>query len=205
MTGPVKIAVAPYAYLCGGQLTNCVPQPDTTRRLDAQGDKLMNRVIYRRQGSRESIVALHSVNTSAGGGGVRWYEFRIGKDRQVALGQQGTYAPAGSYRWMGSIGMDGDGNISMGYSYGGAPAYAGQRMTARRAGDAPGRMSFRETVLAAGEASQVNTMRWEDYTTLAMDPDDCTFWYVGDYYKRGAASYSTRIAGWRVPGCRSRR
>jgi hypothetical protein len=48
----------------------------------------------------------------------------------------------------------------------------------------------------------VNTMRWEDYTTMAMDPDDCTFWYVGDYYKKGAAGYSTRITGWRVPGCR---
>lgn len=30
-----KITVAPYHYLCGGQLTNCVPQPDTNRRLDA--------------------------------------------------------------------------------------------------------------------------------------------------------------------------
>ena len=39
VTGPEKIAVAPYHYLCDGQLTNCVPQPGTDRRLDAQGDK----------------------------------------------------------------------------------------------------------------------------------------------------------------------
>src|SRR5436309_11302687 len=32
-TGPEKIAVAPSKYLCGGQLTNCVPQPGTERRL----------------------------------------------------------------------------------------------------------------------------------------------------------------------------
>ncbi|HEY5220117.1 MAG TPA: hypothetical protein VIJ16_09935, partial [Gemmatimonadaceae bacterium] len=50
LTGPVKIAVAPYHYLCDGQLTNCVPQPGTERRLDAQGDKLMSRVTYRRIG-----------------------------------------------------------------------------------------------------------------------------------------------------------
>src|SRR5205807_1889817 len=57
---PVKIAVAPYHYLCGGQLTNCVPQPDSNRRLDAQGDKIMQRLIYRNIGGRESIVAVHS-------------------------------------------------------------------------------------------------------------------------------------------------
>src|SRR5256885_678456 len=43
LTGPAKIAVAPYQYLCGGQLTNCVPQPGSDRRLDAQGDKIMAR------------------------------------------------------------------------------------------------------------------------------------------------------------------
>ena len=96
-TGPTKIAVAPYHYLCDGQLTNCVPQPGTDRRLDAQGDKIMARLVYRRIGNRESIVAVHSVNTAAGGGGVRWYEFRVDKKRNVSLYQQGTYAPDGFY------------------------------------------------------------------------------------------------------------
>ena len=92
LEGPVKIPVAPISYLCGGQLTNCVPQPGTDRRLDAQGDKIMARLVYRNVGGRESIVAVHSVNTAAGGGGVRWYEFRIDKKRDVTLYQQGTYA-----------------------------------------------------------------------------------------------------------------
>ena len=55
----------------------------------------MSRVVYRKIGNRESIVAVHSVNTAAGGGGVRWYEFRIDKARKVSLQQQGTYAPDG--------------------------------------------------------------------------------------------------------------
>ena len=38
LTGPEKIAVAPYRYLCDGQLTSCVPQDGIARRLDAQGD-----------------------------------------------------------------------------------------------------------------------------------------------------------------------
>ena len=204
--GPVKIAVAPYHYLCNGQLTNCVPQPDTDRRLDVQGDKIMQRVVYRRIGNRESIVAAHSVATQAGGGGVRWYEFRMDKKRGVELYQQGTYAPDTFYRWIPSIGMDKKGDIGVGYSFGGAPNYAGQRFAARRDGDPKGVLTFHETVLATGEAAQKNTLRWEDYTTTAMDPsDDCTFWYVGDYLKTGDENYRTRIGAFRVPGCKSGR
>ena len=202
LDGPFNIPVAPYHYLCDGQLTSCVPQPGTDRKLDAQGDKLMQRLVYRRVNGHESIVALHSVNTAAGGGGVRWYEFRLDKQRNPVLFQQGTFAPDSFYRWMPSIGMDKKGNIGIGYSFGGTPNFAGQRFVARLANDPPGRLTFHETVLVEGEASQTNTLRWEDYTTLAMDPsDDCTFWYVGDYYKRGSVTYSTRIGGFRVPGC----
>jgi hypothetical protein len=201
VTGPEKIAVAPYHYLCDGQLTNCVPQPGTDRRLDAQGDKIMARSVYRRIGDHESLVAVHSVNTSAGAGGVRWYEFRISKDRSVKLHQQGTYAPDGSYRWMASPSIDRLGNIGIGYSFGGTPNFAGQRFAGRSADDALGLLTLKETVLVEGEGAQ-NVMRWEDYTQTAVDPsDDCTIWYVGDYIKKDAASYSSRIGAFRMPGC----
>jgi hypothetical protein len=202
VTGPDKIGVAPYRYLCDGQLTHCVPQPGTDRRLDAQGDKIMARLVYRRIGSRESIVAVHSVNTSAGGGGVRWYEFGVDRHRTVALRQQGTYAPGGFYRWMASPAIDRFGNIAIGYSFGGTPHYAGQRLAARQPDDPPGTLGLREAVLVEGEDAQT-IMRWEDYTQTAIDPDDdCTIWYVGDYFKKGAASYSSRIGAFRLPGCR---
>jgi hypothetical protein len=202
LDGPHALAVAPYRYLCDGQLTNCVPQPATDRRLDAQGDKIMSRVVYRNLGTRESIVAVHSVNTSAGGGGVRWYEFQIARDRQVSLRQQGTYAPDGNFRWMASPAIDRFGNIGIGFSYGGANDFAGQRFAARRADDPPGVLTLREQTLVAGEDAQ-NAMRWQDYTQTAIDPDDdCTIWYVGDYIKKGAPSYSSRIGAFRLPGCR---
>jgi hypothetical protein len=202
--GPKKIAVAPYRYLCGGQLTNCVPQPGAERRLDAQGDKIMPRLVYRRVNGHESIVAVHSVNTAAGGGGVRWYEFRINGAREVSLYQQGTYAPDTLFRWMASPAMDRFGNIGIGYSFGGTPHYAGQRFTGRLAADPPGLLTLRETVLAEGEAAQ-NAMRWEDYSQIAVDPgDDCTIWYVGDYIRKDATSYSSRIGAFRMPGCAGR-
>ena len=204
LTGPVKIPVAPYHYLCGGQLTNCVPQPGAERRLDAQGDKIMSRLVYRRIGGQESIVAVHSVNTSAGGGGVRWYEFRVNQDRSLSLHQQGTYAPDKYFRWMASPAMDRMGNIGIGYSFGGSPNFAGQRFAGRLAGDPLGTLTLGETVLAEGEAPQSST-RWEDYTQTAVDPsDDCTIWYVGDYLRKDATNYSSRIGAFRMPGCQGK-
>ena len=202
VTGPDQIKVAPYHYLCDGQLTNCVPQPGADRRLDAQGDKIMARLVYRRIGNRESVVAVHSVNTSSSGGGVRWYEFRVNKDRSVRLYQQGTYAPDGFFRWMASPVIDRRGNIGVGYSFGGTPNFTGQRFAARLASDPLGQLTLRETVLVEGEAAQTTTVRWEDYTQTAMDPsDDCTIWYVGDYLKKGETNYSSRIGAFRMPGC----
>jgi hypothetical protein len=200
--GPTRIAVAPYDYLCGGQLTKCVPQPGTDVRLDAQGDKLMARVVYRRIGDRESVVAVHSVNTGRSGG-VRWYELRVAGDRSLRLYQQGTFAPDSFYRWMPSPAIDRNGNIGIGYSFGGTPHFAGQRFAGRLADDPPGQLTLRETVLVEGAAAQTNTLRWEDYTQTAMDPsDDCTIWYVGDYLRADAANYSSRISAVHLPGCR---
>ena len=204
LIGPTKITVAPYQYLCGGQLTNCVPQPGSDRKLDAQGDKIMARVVYRKVNGHESLVAVHSVNTSSGGGGVRWYEFRLDKNRNAKLYQQGTYAPDNFYRWMASPAIDRFGNIGIGYSFGGTPNFAGQRFAGRLSNDPLGQLTLREIVLAEGGAAQ-NAMRWQDYTQTAVDPsDDCTIWYVGDYLKKDAASYSSRIGAFRLPGCRTK-
>ena len=157
--------------------------------------------VYRKLRDRESLVAVHSVNTSGGGGGVRWYELQVDRQRHVSLRQQGTYAPDRFFRWMASPAIDRAGNIGIGYSFGGTPHFAGQRFAGRLANDPPGRLSLGETVLVEGEAAQ-NAMRWEDYTQTAVDPsDDCTIWYVGDYIRAGGTNYSTRIGAFRMPGC----
>lgn len=202
LDGPQRIPVAPYEYQCGGQLTECVPQPGTEQKLDSQGDKIMSRLIYRRLGERESLVAVHSINTSAGSGGVRWYELQLNAQRELAVHQQGTYAPDANYRWLPSPAMDRDGNLFIGYSYGGPDNFAGQRAAGRLDGDPLGQLTLRESVLVEGEASQEGTLRWQDYTQTAVDPsDDCTIWYVGDYLRAGAEHYSSRIGAWQLGNC----
>jgi hypothetical protein len=162
----------------------------------------MARVVYRNLGDRESVVAVHSVNTEAGGGGVRWYELEVESDRSLRLRQQATYAPDGLYRWMASPAIDRLGNIGIGYSFGGTPNYAGQRFAGRAVDDPLNQLTLRETVLVEGRGAQSSTNRWQDYTQTAIDPvDDCTIWYVGDYYQEGAENYSTRIGAFRLPGC----
>lgn len=201
LDGPVKVSVAPYEYLGGGQLTRTVPQPETPQKLDVQGDKLMARLVYRCVGDHESVVAAHSVTTAAGGGGVRWYEFRLDDRRDLRLHQQGTYAPDGSFRWMPSPALDGRGNLGIGYSFGGTPYYPGQRFAGRLAEDPQGVLTTTEAVLAEGEASQSSTNRWQDYTQTAIDPaDDTTIWYTGDYLRKGATRYSTRIGAFSLVG-----
>lgn len=200
---PEKIAVAPYHYLCDGQLSSCVPQPGTERRLDSQGDKLIQSLVYRNFGDHESIAVNHSIATSAHAGGVRWYEFRLNRQRDPVLYQQGTYAADAAYRWLGSIGMDRRGDIAVGYSFGSSGNYPGQRLAARLSKDAKGQLTFHEATLAEGHASQTGSLRWEDYTNIALDPsDECTFWFVGNYLKADAASSTTRIAAVALPGCK---
>jgi hypothetical protein len=203
VSAPQKIAVAPYHYLCDGQLSSCVSQPGTGRRLDSQGDKLIQRLVYRNFGDRDSILAEHSVTTAAHGGGVRWYEFRLNKQGDPMLYQQSTYAPGGFYRWLGSMAMDRKGGVGIGYSFGGDPNYPGQRFAARMANDPKGQLTFHESVLAEGQASQTGSLRWEDYTNIIVDPsDDCTFWFAGNYLKSGAASSTTRIGSFVLRGCK---
>lgn len=102
---------------------------------------------------------------------------------------------------MASPAVDKLGNI--GYSFGGAPLFTGQRFAGRLAGDPLGTLTLHEAVLVEGDGVQTNTLRWEDYSQTAVDPnDDCTIWYVGDYYKKDAPNYSTRIGAFRMPGCR---
>jgi hypothetical protein len=102
---------------------------------------------------------------------------------------------------MASPGIDRFGNIGIGYSFGGTPHFVGQRFAGRLAKDPVGKLTLQETVLVEGEGTQ-NAMRWEDYTQTALDPsDDCSIWYVGDYLKKDATSYSTRIGAFRLPGC----
>lgn len=196
------IPVAAWTPLC---LTTraCIPQPGTTVRLDAIGDRLMYRLAYRNFGTHESLVVNHTVNAGSGLAGVRWYEVRDPGGTPV-IHQQGTYAPDANHRWMGSIAMDGQGNIALGYSVSSGSVSPSVRYAGRLANDPLGTLPQAEVSLVAGSGSQTSpSYRWGDYSMMGIDPvDDCTFWYTQEYMATtGQASWSTRIGSFRFPSC----
>jgi len=194
---------------------DCLPQPgvtDGSRFLDilSYRQRPTWRLAYRSFDDYDAMVTNQSVEARPGVAGVRWYEIRRKKGK-FSLFQQGTYAPNdGVHRWMGSVAMDWRGNMALGYDVvNGKDVFPGIRYTGRLRGDTRGQMTLGEATIIDGTGVQVTTnSRWGDYTSMNVDPtDDCTFWYVNEYYQVSGiigvntAPWQTRIGSFKLPGC----
>ncbi len=193
-TGPTALAVAAFTQGCN---RTCVAQPGTTNKLDMLGDRLMYRLAYRKfADGHEALVTSHTITT-----GYRWYEVRDPNGSPTVF-QQGTFAPDTNTRWMGSIAMDQNGNIGLGYTLGSSTVFPSVFFTGRVPGDPAGTMET-EQLIVNGSGSQTSPTRWGDYSAMTVDPaDDCTFWYTQEYSKTtGSFSWNTRIANFKFAGC----
>ena len=128
---------------CGGS-DRCIPQPGA-----ATGSTRFAR--WSCGGPSTAISARTrpwwgpSSSTSSGAdqAGIRWFELhRVGSGRGAV--QEGTYAPDTHSRWMGSIAMDGSGNMALGFSISSATMFPGMRYTAAP-GSRPGVMDAEAT------------------------------------------------------------
>jgi hypothetical protein len=211
----INVPVGATTNACNGAGNACVAQPDTANLLDTLGTRLMYRLAFRNRGGVESMMVTHSVDpdgAGAQGAALRWYEIRnpLGNpldpdtNKRPALVQNGTYNPGASgNRWMGSIAMDQDGNMMMGYSIvnAGAGVYPSIAVVGREAGD-PASTLQAEATAFAGTGSQTGTLtRWGDYSTIQVDPsDDRTFWYIGQYLAAsGTFNWRSRIVSYKFP------
>src|SRR5206468_4272818 len=161
---------------------NVIEQPSPANPgsyLDAIQDRLMHRFAYRNFGTRESLVANHTVNvgptpaTTAGHqSAVRYYEFRRTlAGGSFAVAEQATFAPDADNRWMGSAAMDNQGNIAVGYSVSSSTTYPSIRYAGRLASDPPNGLFQGEATMIAGSGVQLGTAgRWGDYSNLSVDP-----------------------------------
>ena len=170
----------------------------------------MFRAAYRNYIDHESIVVSHSVDPSITGvlSGARWYEFRLSGPVDAVcstfpcLYQQGTVAdaPNGRSRWMPSVAMDGSHNMLLGYSASGTANGTdnhSMRYTGRAKDDPLGTMTAPEGIMVTGTRNETGTTRWGDYTSMSSDPaDDCTFWYVNQFYPTGSTNgtWRTQVA-----------
>ena len=210
-------------FPCGPTSRDCLPQPgitNPTQFLDVQSyrQRPLWRLAYRNFKGYESLVTTQTVEAAPGTAGMRWYEIRRTDGNTVypaggtsySLYQQGTFAPGdGVHRWMGSVAQDKQGNMALGYSVvNGVDVYPGIRYTGRLSGDPLGEMTLGEGTIVDGTGVQLTTnSRWGDYSSMNIDPtDDCTFWYVNEYYTAegqatSAAGWQTRIASFKMPDC----
>jgi len=199
------LQTAPYNYMScalAGSMS-CIPQPGVTQKVDVIGDRIMHRLAYRNFGSHQSLVLNHTVDAGNGIAGIRWYEVRD-PGGTPSIYQQGTYSPDSNHRWMGSIAMDGAGNIALGYSVSSSSTYPSIRYAGRLASDPLGDLTQGEQSIVAGTGSQTTILaRWGDYSGMSIDPtDDCTFWYTNEYYATtGPSNWQTRIGAFKFPGC----
>ena len=187
--------------ICSAFREQCIDQPDPKVKLEALHDRLMHRFPYRNFGSHQTLIANHTVDADGTDlAGIRWYELRR-TGQSWSVYQQGTYAPDSDHRWMGSIAMDGAGNVALGYSVSSTTTFPSIRYTGRLAGDPLDTLSIAEETIRAGNGAQDDGHRWGDYTMMTVDPvDDLTFWYTNEYYSADGTEWQTRIASFRFAG-----
>jgi hypothetical protein len=216
------ISIASFNPACGTYGGACVPQKGISDLVDSLGGRLMYRFAYWNDGPKVAANPrgtqhwLTNVDVAASGGqiGVRWMEITAPAQKvnvaALSVAQQGTYAPNGNWRWMGSVARDKAGNILVGYSEscgdtcpGGTPTFPSIFFAGRLASDPPGTLGP-EVQVVGGTGSQPGTSnRWGDYSSMRIDQDGCTFWYTTEYYKVTAQfDWSTQVASAKFANCK---
>ena len=190
------------------------PQSGSGENLDIQGQKLMQPLQYRHYVNntvQPSMWANHTVTVDDGTTGIRWYEFRNPGNPTPQIYQQGTHIEAGDglYRWLGSMAVDGQGNMAIAYSRSGESTTPAIYQTGRLVNDPLGELQS-ESLFVQGTGFQNQTEigtetdgEWGKYSHMSVDPyDDCNFWYTNQYYDVADATvWLTRITNFTLTEC----
>jgi len=164
---------SPSAAAFGELLFDRVPQLGSTAidNLDAIGDRLMFRNAYRNINGG-TLVNNYTVSANAVAG-IRWFELRnVNSGPVTAPFQESTYQPDTTWRWMGSVAQDNQGNLALGFSASSSAINPQIRYAGRLATD-PLNVLSSEQHLFDGTGSQTDTNnRWGDYSDITVDPVD---------------------------------
>lgn len=206
----INVPIPATLRACNGGGGTCITQPGTANTLDTLGSRLMYRAAYRNRSGTDSLMVAQTTDpdgAGARGGAMRWYEIRDPFALTPTLHQVATFDEGSTGdRWMGSIAMNKDGDMMMGYSIVNSatsfvegvvppntkPSIA---LTGRRLSDPLNTMQT-EQIVHTGTGSQTGTLtRWGDYTTIQVDPsDDQGFCFVGQYLLTdGTFNWRTRV------------
>ncbi len=193
--------------LCGmGNTWNCMPQPGTTQKIDPIREPLHFPLHYRNLGDHQALVGTFVEDVDGTDhAAVRWFELRKPESGgSWSLYQEGVLGGEnGIHRSVGSISMDGMGNIAIGYTRTGtsAPYYPSIKYSGREIADSLGTMPNYDLNIMDGSYSKTGDERWGDYSGMAVDPtDDCTFWFTTEYMT-SSSTCGTRVAAFQFGAC----
>src|SRR6266542_5137250 len=154
-SGPTNVSQNAYTFA-----TSTVPS--SGNNLDSLEERLMMQNQYRHLGGVESLWVNHTVRTSSTGpNGIQWAQINVtGGAINTTPVQQQIYGHVGSdglHRWMGSLAVDGQGNMALGYSTSKAGVNPAIRYNGRLASDALNTLPQGEATLQVGGGSQVGS------------------------------------------------
>ena len=181
-----SVETAPYnAYACAapGAGFACIPQMGGGG-LDGVPEVILNIPHYRNFGSHEAMVMCFMTDVDGNElAGLRWIEMRRLPGEEWTVYQEGTVGlEDGLHRFMGSIAIDGVGNIGLGYNVSSPNSFAGVRFTGRRSSDPLGEMTVTEYIAAEGQNTINSGGRFGDYSHMEVDPtNERTFWFTTEY------------------------
>ena len=184
---PQEVITAPFISVFDGGSFSNVPQPGGPDQ-DVLQATIMNQAQYRRFPGYNSAIFNFVVDTDGSSSelaGIRWYELRQENDGDPwTIYQEGTYISPynDKHAFSGSMVMDGQGNIGMGYTTVNENEKIAINYTGRYATDPLGEMTIDETLIAQSTSNNPSN-RLADYVQLSIDPtNDKTFWHIAEYF-----------------------
>tara|TARA_R100001369_G_scaffold89785_5_gene127858 strand:+ start:289 stop:3216 length:2928 start_codon:yes stop_codon:yes gene_type:complete len=194
---PNEITTTPFISVFDGGSFSNLTQPGGGATIDALQATIMNQAQFRKFSGHNSAVFNFVVDTDASGGklaGIRWFELRQPGDGQPwTIYQEGTFTSTnGKHAWHGSMMMDFQGNIGMGYTAMAGPDTpnptdfrVSSYYTGRFASDPLNTMTISEELIAAGNQN-IPSYRYGDYSKIDLDPNnDKEFWFINEYMNSG--------------------
>ena len=180
-----------------------VPQPGGDS-LDTLAYFTMYRSSHRNVDGAHRLAMAHTVDAGGDRAGMRWAILDVSNYNAISVIDTGTHAPADGFeRWMGSVTLDIEGNLGMGYTRGGNSQFTSVYYTGRETTDPAGTLQTEVGCVTGTGAQTGGGGRWGDYSSTSIDPvDGCTFWTFQEYVETtGSSQFNTRVCSFSFPSC----
>jgi hypothetical protein len=187
---------------------SCIPTP-TAQYLNPMREVLMQRISYQYISATGQESAVFTLTSHANGTAVArvyWFELRwmspVLNTQPLWVKYQEGVLPYNDtvHKWMGSIGIDGNGTIALVYAASSATVYPSLYVTDRLANDPLGQMRQPLLLFAGDMGSVIPINRWGDYFSVSTDPSQSRTFYVTGQVSSNTYPWVAKLVKVRVLG-----